>query len=448
LKIQVLRKSDFPSNDFFSHIEKGTTYYQNRDFGRAVEEWGAASRLNYGEPIYLRDVEGRIFCGSVIEEVPFLFFLYALFINKTTGVGLIKTEGMSKKVVFRKGNLVFAATTRKEERIGSFILKIRKLTPEQLETLAGEARAQGKKLGTYLVERKLISAKALQELLTLQVQEILSDSLSWKKGHFYFVEKAIAEESVVNYSPLKGALISAQRGFNFTRFRKEIPDNRIIFRPSPYVEEDKDRISKSLNANEEFVLSLIDGVRNIDQLISFSGTDEVSLMNILYRLSSKGLIRRSKEVGEYEDKEFGEISKILKLLFEIYRLITNELIHEMGVRGKSIIDKAKDDLKASHQVIFINVPLEDPNKLNIGPILRNIASYFPSPNQRFVFMEAFHGLYVNILDELKKFLGTGLTEQTISKIERLKSDIEAFSEDTALKSRSMEILDEIVKKYS
>jgi hypothetical protein len=120
----------------------------------------------------------------------------------------------------------------------------------------------------------------------------------------------------------------------------------------------------------------------------------------------------------------------------------------MGVRGKSIIDKAKDDLKASHQVIFINVPLEDPNKLNIGPILRNIASYFPSPNQRFVFMEAFHGLYVNILDELKKFLGTGLTEQTISKIERLKSDIEAFSEDTALKSRSMEILDEIVKKYS
>ena len=73
-------------------------------------------------------------------------------------------------------------------------MKKKDLAPEQLEQLVGEAKKRGEKLGKHLVERGLISSKVLQEILTLQVQEILGDSLFRKKGHFYFAEKPISVE--------------------------------------------------------------------------------------------------------------------------------------------------------------------------------------------------------------------------------------------------------------
>ncbi len=293
----------------------------------------------------MEKIDGRICYGSLLEKVPFLFLLYLIYINRITGIGVVKTDGISKNLVFSKGLLVSAATTRKEERLGNFVLRRRNgnvVTPETLEQLAKEARKQGKRLGSYLVERRLLSPKALQELLALQVEEILSDTFFWKKGRFYFLEKSISGEELVNYAPLKIALIAAQRRFRFTRFRKETPDNKIVFRPSPYAEKEKEEIMERLNANEQFILSLTDGTRNIDQLIKFSGADEVSVLNILYRLSVMGLVRRTKEVGEYEDKEFMEMSQILKMLFEVFNVITSELFYELGLQGKEMITKSAE----------------------------------------------------------------------------------------------------------
>jgi len=89
--------------------------------------------------------------------------------------------------------------------------------------------------------------------------------------------------------------------------------------------------------------------------------------------------------------------------------------------------------------MFLNVPLEEPEKLDMNQILRNIASYFPAPKQRLIFMDAFHFLYLHILDETEKFLGAGLAKETIKKIGTVKTDIEAFSTDTPSKQKMLEI---------
>ncbi len=104
-------------------------------------------------------------------------------------------------------------------------------------------------------------------------------------------------------------------------------------------------------------------------------------------------------------------------------------------------------MEADYQVLFTDVSLEKPDKIDKNAILRNMASYFPSPEQRFVVIDAFHGLYVNILDELTRFLGAGLTKETIHRLERIGSDIEAFSVDSNYKKRLSGILKEIVQKY-
>ena len=131
-KIQLLKRNSFPAHSFFDHLLKGTEYYRRHNFERAAEEWGAAGWLNYKTPISIRRNEDRIFFGGFVKEVPFLFFLYALYTNKVNGVGAIKTNAVSKNLVFHKGRLVRAATNRREERIGNIIMQRR--TPVPCET--------------------------------------------------------------------------------------------------------------------------------------------------------------------------------------------------------------------------------------------------------------------------------------------------------------------------
>jgi len=446
-KVQVLKRSNFASNDFFKHLLNGTHYYQSHNFERAIEEWSAAQRINFSEPIILNRINDQISCGCLLDEIPLLFFLYAVYINKVTGTSVIKTEGSAKKLLFHEGRLVRAGTSKREERIGKYLLKRGNFTPEKLDLLFSEAKKQGKKIGQYLIESSLLTTKALQEVLSLQAEEILSDIFFWQKGQIIIVEKQIPRDAVVNYHPLEIAIIAAQRGFNFTDFRNRIPNNKTIFRHSPYANGNEEDIRSSLNANHLFIFLLIDGVRNIDQLIKFSGADEVSVINILYRLNSAGLIRKTKEVAEYEDKEYLEMSKILGVLFEVYQLIISELFHELGKRGKEVVQNSINLLKRDHQKIFENIPMDEPDKMEVNSIFRNISHHFPSPDQRLMFIDAFLELYLLVFAEYNKFVGRGLANETADKIGRSISDIERFATNSSYKNRLLEVLNTISKRH-
>jgi hypothetical protein len=250
---------------------------------------------------------------------------------------------------------------------------------------------------------------------------------------------------VVNFDPLNIARIAAQRSLSVSDFRNKIPSNKIIFRASPYLEGRKEEIMKALNVNHQFVFSLIDGVRNIDQLIKFSGADEVSVINILYQLNTAGLIRQTKEVAEYEDKEFGEISKILEVFCEVFKIIYEQLFRELGKASIEIIRRSRENLKNHHKDLFLDVALETPDSLNINSILRNIAQHYPGSDQRALFMDAFSALFDNLLKELKRFLGLKLDAETFASIRAGTSNIVRFAKESELKMRLLGILNRIAQ---
>jgi hypothetical protein len=326
---------------------------------------------------------------------------------------------------------------------GSRLAQRGNLTAEKMESLLKDAKKQGKRIGRYMVERSLISEEALQEILSLQVEEIISDIFFWQKGHFYFLEKPIIREAVVNFDPLTIARIAAQRSLSFTDFRNKIPSNKIIFRPSPYVEGRKKEIMRGLNVNHQFVFSLVGGVRNIDQLIKFSGADEVSVINILYQLNAAGLIRQTKELAEYEDKEFTEISRILEVFCEVFKIIYGQLFKELGDASLEIIRRSRDNLKNNHRNLFIDVSLETPDRLNINSILRNIAQHYPGAGQKALFIDAFSALFDDLLKESKRFLGLKLAEETFTSIRAGTSNIVRFAEESELKMRLLGVLNRI-----
>ena len=443
-KIHLLSKNSFPAHSFFDHLLRGTKFYQGRKFEQAAEEWGAAGWMDYTVPIHIKRQEGRIFCGGYIHEVPFLFFLYAIYINNADGMGAIKTNGISKNLFFNKGRLIRAATTQQNERIGNFIVKNHQLSASTLNRLISDSKKQDKRIGQFLVEKGLLTEDGLRKFLIQQADHILVDIFNWQKGYFYFLEKPIVDDSIVNYDPLNLTRIATYRGINVAEFRKKIPGMKTIFRLAPYAESKREEILGKLTDKFKFIFSLINGIRSIEQLARFSGLDTATTLDILYRLNTEGLIRQSGEIIEYEDKQFNEISNVMDTLLEIHAFISNMLFFELGAKAQDVIRQALRNLPRLQSGIFVGISLEKGAAVTKEMILRNIAHYYPAPETRNLFIEAFCALFEHMLTAIEKYLGIRLAEQAAVKIKTEIKNIERYATETALRSHLLETFDRLV----
>jgi hypothetical protein len=434
-KIHLIKKNSFPAHSFFDHLLRGTEHYHSNKFELAAEEWGAAEWLNYDTPVNLRRQNGRIFCGGFIQEVPFLFFLYAVYASKANGIGAIKTNGIYKNLVFKEGRLIRAATTARKERIGNFIVKRESLSPTTLDLLVDDAKKQGQRIGQFLVQKGVLSQDALQELLLLQNEQILIDILQWQHGYFYFFERPIVRDFIVNYGPLNLARAATYKVFSFSRFRARIPSMKTIFRPAPYAELKSEEVLRKLSDKHKFIFSLIDGTRNIEQIARFSGISETSAVEILYHLNAAGMIRQTLEIIEFEDRQFDEISKLLDTLLEIYASMSHLLILELGTKAKDVLRQSKKALAKNYDGMFAGIPWESPDQVTRQMILENIAQYCPDPQRRGLFIEAFGDLFDHFRRETKKYLGPQLAQETTVKIKNEIKNVLRYAAETPLRSR-------------
>jgi hypothetical protein len=444
---QSLKTTDFTATKFFQHLSNGTTFFQNKEYERAITEWQeTAKRRPTAEdlPIVTKAAAFR----SRLDDVPLLGLLYALFSGTQTGVATVVSNAVQKEIVFKDGWIVSARTTQSEERLGNFLLQRELITSSSLEDMAARAKEDGMRLGTFLVKAGLLTRKELNELLDFQVKEILSELFSWKEGEFYFEKQAVGEEDVVaSYTPLDIALFAARRSLDFATFRRMIPNNKIIFRVPSYIERDKERAMEELDANERFIFSLIDGHRNVAQLVKFSGDDEISVINILYRLVLMGLIKKTRDIGIYEDKEYGEVTRFLRTFIEVFRLVLEALRKELGARTKGVIKKAMDQLAKDYSPLFSGVTLEKDLPLDEQKILKNISAYYPNPSDRLVFIDGFYALITNILTEMVTILGLPLTKRIIADIGKVRWDIYRFYTDSLIKRKVLDAFDKIVAQY-
>jgi hypothetical protein len=444
---QSLRLCDFPATKFFMHLFNGTMFFHNKEFDKAITEWERAARLQL-DAKSIKKMPGSVSFWSSLDDVPLVGLLYALCFNAQTGVAIIRNEYAYKEAFFQDGLVVFARTSNSEEKIGNFLLKRSLMSPFQLESMAAQAKTEGVRLGKYLVMQGLFSEGEIHEMLEFQIKEILCELFSWQNGEFYFSEKEVMEEDVVvSYTPLEIALFAARRALDFSTFRKMIPHNKVIFRISPYIEQDKAKVMEELGAKEKFIFSLIDGNRNVDQLIKFSGDDDLSIMNILYRLVLMGIIKKTKDIGTYEDKEFAEISTFLITLFRVFRMVVADLSKELGVKANEVVNKARAGLTEGYRKIFDGISMNGDTPLDTSKILQNVSLYYPNPSDRLIFIDCFYELINSTVQEMNRILGTPLTKKAVSEIAKIRLDISNFYTNSPPKRRVLEAMDKIVAQF-
>ena len=243
--------------------------------------------------------------GNGLKEFQLHKILIDLHNNNKTGTLTVKTPVFIKKIYVDKGEVIFASSTWKDDRLGEVLLKGGKINLEQYEESVKVLKLSGKKLGTILVELGYLTPKELFWAVKYQAKEIIYSLFSLECAEYEFVEGEIPQKDILTLKIHLGSLIyeGLKRIDNFTRIKRELPDFRYPLSISIGTSSLFEGIE--LNPMQKGILSMIDGKRSIMELVDHACADvkPFEALKSLYVLWFMGILKRNGSTGENKETE-------------------------------------------------------------------------------------------------------------------------------------------------
>ena len=230
--------------------------------------------------------------GSLKEaSLPDVLQLLAL--GQKTGCLSIADQHNFGYIYFDQGRIVYASIVNRRDRIGDLLVKHGKLTQTQLNAAVdAQSKSRDTRLGQILIREGFLSRRDLEEYMRIQIEEAVYFLFTWTQGTFNFETgvKAEHEEFRVSINPESLLLEGARRVDEWSLIEKKIPSFDLIFT----VDEERLRASDvELTDHQRQILPLLDGERDVAQLIEETGLVEFDAGKALYGLLSAGFAHRT-----------------------------------------------------------------------------------------------------------------------------------------------------------
>jgi curved DNA-binding protein CbpA len=226
-----------------------------------------------------------------IEDDPLPEILRRIFLEQRKGTLTLTRAGEARRLFFEKGELRTATSTREAQRIGSFLRRRGRITDDDLEWALSEiARQSGSRLGKTLVREGLLPKSVIDAEMKRLVEEIVFSAFQWETGDYSFEPSSAVLDPDIALSLSTAAIIveGIRRLPEGPQFRERLGDGRLVLRLS------RDPMSRyqylPLTPQEAYVLSRIDGVLDVDGLLSIAGGTRAVASKVVYALLSCGLV--------------------------------------------------------------------------------------------------------------------------------------------------------------
>ena len=227
-----------------------------------------------------------------LKEASLPDVLQLLAMGKKTGCLSVTHRSNFGSIYFDKGKISYAAIVNRRDRLGDILMKSGVITQAQLEEgIAAQAHERDKRLGEILVTRGIISRDDLHKQIRLQIEEAVYFLFTWTQGTFNFEADIRPEEQdfLVSINPESLLLEGARRVDEWSLIEKKIPAFDIVF------DVDRRRLAESgvaLTPEQEAVVPLIDGRRDVASLVDETGMVEFEVGKALYGLVTAGFLHR------------------------------------------------------------------------------------------------------------------------------------------------------------
>jgi tetratricopeptide (TPR) repeat protein len=235
-----------------------------------------------------------------LKEASLPDVLQLLAMGKKSGCLSVTHRNNFGYIYFERGRIAYASIVNRRDRLGDLLIKGGLITKAQLDEAIGEQETyRDRRLGEILVAQGLIGRDELHAQVRVQIEEAVYFLFTWTQGTFNFESDIKPEERdfIVSINPESLLLEGARRVDEWGLIAKKIPSFDLVF------EADRARIRQSdatLTDQQETLLELVDGRRDVTALVDASGLSEFDVGKALYALASAGFLHR---VGVTKGKE-------------------------------------------------------------------------------------------------------------------------------------------------
>jgi tetratricopeptide (TPR) repeat protein len=227
-----------------------------------------------------------------LKEASLPDVIQLLFLGRRTGCLALADRHNFGTIYLDEGQITFATIVNRRDRLGDLLIRKGRITAEQLEkAIAAQEDDREHKLGEILVGLGTLTRGELEDYMRLQIEEAVYYLFTWTSGTFNF-EAGVRPESedfLVSISPEALLLEGARRVDEWSLIEKKIPSFDLIF------SVDQNHVTQSaptLSPEQQRLLPLVDGTRDVQQLIDESGLVEFEVGKALFGLITAGFAHR------------------------------------------------------------------------------------------------------------------------------------------------------------
>src|SRR5437879_2262725 len=237
-----------------------------------------------------------------LKEASLPDVLQLLAMGQKTGCLSIADRSNFGYIYFEKGRISYASIVNRRDRLGDILVKHGRITEDQLDAaIHKQGKERDKKLGQILVSQDVITQEDLERYMRVQIEESVFYLFTWTQGTFNFEAEVRPEQQdfLVSINPESLLLEGARRVDEWSLIEKKIPSFDLIF----IVDRDRLAISDAkLTDAQQRLLPLLDGSRDVNQVIEDSGLGEFEIGKALYGLITAGFVHRAGRTAAAEDE--------------------------------------------------------------------------------------------------------------------------------------------------
>ena len=219
--------------------------------------------------------------------------------SRKTGMLTLASGEKEAYVFFRAGQIVYAASNQESLRLGSILLRKKKITREQAAAVDAAIVRGGGRFGEVAVEQHVLQQEQIDELLKVQVAEVVYDAFVWRDGTFAFYDGFDLPPHAVTITIDLANLImeGARRIAEWEHCLALLPDSQVVFRivTDPHTEK------ITLSLDEWKILFLVNGHRTLEDLCRDVDDDAFHVYRVVYGLFANKLIEPVSGDALHED---------------------------------------------------------------------------------------------------------------------------------------------------
>ena len=205
--------------------------------------------------------------------------------SNKTGVLVIDGTTYTKKVFFRRGNVVAVASDNPREMLGYYLVGWGYCSEDDLQYVIEMQDHFRVMLGELAVKLGHLDADQLDEILRVKTEETIFDLIMWDEGEFRFVEGELPERDFLDVDlPVSTFLFEGIRQRDErARMATLVPDAHHT--PVPVSAPD------AIDDREQRILSSVDGTRSIERIALECRMPEFQVITLVHRGVSEGWMR-------------------------------------------------------------------------------------------------------------------------------------------------------------